>query len=87
MLTIYAPLNRERKEIRLLRILPSSDELETKCSLKTVSLLDQSDFEALSYCWGDPSVTTQITLCGREVSVTLNLGHALKQFRESAQTA
>ncbi|KAK3331172.1 heterokaryon incompatibility protein-domain-containing protein [Apodospora peruviana] len=47
---LYQPLNNEACEIRLLTLLPNDD-------------LDEVDgsFQALSYAWGDPFITTGIT--------------------------
>ncbi|KAM7191506.1 hypothetical protein V8F33_008857 [Rhypophila sp. PSN 637] len=39
--------------IRLLEILPTPD-VEMRCCLVTVELIDESVFDALSYPWGDP---------------------------------
>ena len=64
---IYAPLNQGTREIRLLRLSPSSMlEEQPRCFLETVSLDDNPRFEALSYAWGNPNIKRPIKLENRE---------------------
>jgi heterokaryon incompatibility protein (HET) len=78
----FKPLNHSNREIRLIQI----DEQETaksrdgafKYSLVHTSLLLQPSFSALSYVWGEPSLTENIWLDGILVPVTTNLAAALK---------
>jgi len=63
---LYRPLDASRSEIRLLEIL-GGDELDddgtmVRCRLSTVSLDDNPDFCALSYVWGDATVTAPISV-------------------------
>ncbi|KAF6823184.1 heterokaryon incompatibility protein [Colletotrichum plurivorum] len=70
-----------KREIRLLKI---EDNFQVSCNLHIVSLDDDPYFIALSYVWGDPSVTEEIVLDGVKTAVTTNLASALKhadQFR------
>lgn len=79
---VYQPLHTARKEIRLVTILPLTDPDSTIfCSIETVSLHDNPDYEALSYCWGDSSITKRALLDGHEIDITTNLYHALAQFQ------
>ena len=88
---LYQPLNRGRREIRLLTIEPKSraDYIEAtrvspvKCQLSVVSLDDSDiEYEALSYAWGDPSVTKPIIVNDQLVSATENLAAALRQIED-----
>ena len=88
---LYQPLNRGRSEIRLLTIEPKSraNYFETirispvKCHLSIVSLDDGDvEYEALSYAWGDPSVTKPILVNDQLVPATENLAAALRQIED-----
>lgn len=84
----YQPLDIERKEIRLLEILsPGTDALPTTCRLSTVSLTENENisFAALSYVWGDASITTDIVLDGTAFPVTTNLAMALRYVKHHWQ--
>jgi hypothetical protein len=79
----YSPLNRERAEIRLLRLLPSADGWSpVVCELEHVSLDDDIRYEALSYTWGGDVRTDSITLTGTAFPVTSNLFAALRALRQ-----
>lgn len=79
---IYTKLNREEMEIRLLEILPEdSKDSQIKClMLKARCSVDA--YSALSYTWGDPSITQQILVNGEKIDVTTNLYLALFQLRQ-----
>ncbi|KAH7417920.1 heterokaryon incompatibility protein-domain-containing protein [Cadophora sp. MPI-SDFR-AT-0126] len=80
----YTPLpkqNASRKEIRLLTV-HEGEGTEVRCSLETVSLDEAPPYEALSYVWGDPNRTREITLDGRPFQVTTNLARALRHLRD-----
>ena len=74
----YQPLDASRSEIRLLEILSPDDTGLIICRLRTVSLLESPPFAALSYVWGDPSITEDIELDGITIAVTINLASALR---------
>ncbi|KAF2815759.1 HET-domain-containing protein, partial [Mytilinidion resinicola] len=85
---IYRSLDPAKKEIRLLELLPAppDKQIYASCRLSTVSLLDDKPrFAALSYVWGDPSVTNTILLNGIRWQVTKNLAEALKCLTPKAQ--
>jgi len=71
----------------VLAILPSFKKLSTiKCKLVRVNLdlLDEAPFtfyEALSYTWGDATITESITLDGHAFQVTRNLAAVLRRLR------
>lgn len=75
------PLDPARREIRLLRITGVSDDGVVQCSLSTVSLDDDDvSFTALSYVWGNETITEDIILNGHRRAVTTNLESALRNF-------
>lgn len=81
--SFYQPLDVSQRQIRLLSIDSSKDEASTiSCSLHLSSLEDQPDFNALSYVWGDPSVTQNILVQGEVFAATTNLVSALRHIRE-----
>ncbi|GLA60392.1 hypothetical protein AtubIFM54640_000843 [Aspergillus tubingensis] len=79
----YNKLDSSAKQIRLLTIFPDeNDENLIRASLHTVSLNDACDFEALSYVWGDTSVTVDISVDDRIIGVTPNLHAFLRGLRQ-----
>lgn len=83
---IYEHLGTPKQEIRLAHLLPCPDiKVQARVRLTTVSLLDDLEYEALSYVWGDPTVTAPILLADREWQVTTNLEAALRQLRDAEQ--
>ena len=70
--------------IRVLALLPGTTDDPIRCQLQTVVLGDVASdptYEALSYCWGDKTVTGEIHCNGRAISVTRNLETALRHLR------
>jgi hypothetical protein len=82
---LYQPLNQGLLEIRLLHILPMSQNGQFRLKLGTVSLKENPAFIALSYVCGDASVTKKITVSGNIVSVTSNLYNALVYITRNIQ--
>ncbi len=80
---IYSPLDANRREIRLCRILPFSLNA-VSCVLSTVSLDTAPTFEALSYVWGDSSNRVPIRIDGRQLLVTRNLAAAMRALSSRA---
>lgn len=85
---VYKPLDATKSEIRTL-VLDGSikDEAPVKAQLQHMSLEDMSQimaikFTALSYTWGDPTTTVDITLNGHQFPVSENLYAALKSVRQ-----
>jgi hypothetical protein len=81
MLT-YHPLDAEHQEIRLLTLQPAGawDE-PIRCTTSVVSLLDEPQYDALSYVWGDWENSQQIHVDEQAVKVTRNLYKALRRIR------
>lgn len=77
---IYEPLDKQKREIRLLEIV--SDREPPTCKLLTVSLDDNPVYAALSYVWGDATIKEDIVVNGSTVQVTTNLKAALKHVRK-----
>jgi len=79
---IYTFLNGPTSQFRLAFILPSpcfTDRIE--CSFITTPIDEAPPYEALSYCWGDPSDTEPIVLSKSQFSATKNLASALRHLR------
>jgi hypothetical protein len=74
-------LDLDRREIRLLKILPGSFNDPLRCKLVKVSLDDKPKYNALSYVWGDPTVTKEILVDDIPFAVTTNLETALRHLR------
>jgi len=79
-------LNPTTREIRLLTIHPGDSGSPVSCSVTKACLGTDKDlvlrFNALSYVWGDPTVTEPIYIDGLEVLVTVNLKSALRHIRD-----
>lgn len=82
----YEPLKQNRKAFRLLVLLPGSRQDDIACTLTEYCLDDwHGKYDALSYVWGDASVTTPIQVNGDTLMITTNLRAALLNLRKSDQ--
>ena len=74
-------------EIRVVILRPGSFGDPIVCQLEHIKLIPDSDYEAVSYVWGDAAVTKPITLDGREYPVTTNLYTGLQflRYKESSR--
>ncbi|KAH7148148.1 heterokaryon incompatibility protein-domain-containing protein [Fusarium sp. MPI-SDFR-AT-0072] len=79
---IYAPL-RSPDSIRLINVQPGDPGSGVECELLTTRLQGAPMYQALSYCWGDPTRTQLIKCNGQDFAVTTNLYDALSRLRES----
>ncbi|KAK9779546.1 putative Heterokaryon incompatibility domain-containing protein [Seiridium cardinale] len=68
-------------EIRVLILYPGEKGSPIKCGLQHPSLQAKPKFEALSYVWGDPTVTKDISCDGNPRNVGQNLYNALDWLR------
>ena len=75
------PLNRDRREIRLLTLENGKAEDSVICSLRTVSVDNEPQFNALSYAWADSEKKERIRINGVDVPVTTSAEHALRSIR------
>ncbi|KAI1865326.1 uncharacterized protein JN550_008374 [Neoarthrinium moseri] len=71
----------EANHIRVVILLPGAFDDPIKCALEHVELLPNSDYEAVSYSWGDATVTKPILVNDRIYPVTTNLFTALQYLR------
>ncbi|KAF1982508.1 hypothetical protein K402DRAFT_340114 [Aulographum hederae CBS 113979] len=66
---------------RLLELLPGQKDEPVCCRLTTVEWRDRPVYEALSYTWGDRSVTVPLKCNEKRLDVTTNLHAALLHLR------
>lgn len=78
------PLNKSQTRILRLHSQPSNATV-VSCSLEVMTLDPEPSmvYTALSYVWGDASVTDNIIVNGVSFTVTTNLVSALKQIRKA----
>ncbi|GKZ18502.1 hypothetical protein AbraIFM66951_003382 [Aspergillus brasiliensis] len=82
----YTPLHPHKDEIRLFKLFPNVDEnARVQGSLEVVPLDEAPDFEALSYTWGDVTVTADITVADCIVGIPTNLEACLRALRHPTQ--
>lgn len=74
-------------EIRIVILRPGSFGDPIVCQLEHIQLIPDSDYEAVSYVWGDAAITKPITLDGRVYPVTTNLYTGLQflRYKESSR--
>jgi Heterokaryon incompatibility protein (HET) len=78
----YQPLgSTSTLSTRLVKLLPADDRDDIQLVIECVELGNCASYEALSYCWGDPSVKTTIWCDGGSLHVTKNLKSALLHLR------
>ena len=79
----YRPPSRERKQIRLLTVEPGQYPDPVRCSLRHV-VIDEEPypcFETISYCWGDSSKRSWLTIDGITVNVPASSKAAIQRMR------
>ncbi|KAI1115551.1 heterokaryon incompatibility protein-domain-containing protein [Nemania sp. NC0429] len=77
----HRPLSENGKEIRIIKLLPNTFNAPVECELEHIVLKPGADYEAVSYCWGDASVTQPILLNGKPYPITVNLLDGLRYLR------
>jgi hypothetical protein len=85
---IYQKLKAEDFEIRLLTILPSAElsaPINCQIHITTLAQSPPPKYRALSYVWGDPRNTLEISLNNVSVQVTINLASALQHIRDKEE--
>ncbi|KIH86519.1 hypothetical protein SPBR_08203 [Sporothrix brasiliensis 5110] len=89
---VYVPIS-NNFEIRLLELLPATgddpsadthDDDIVRVELHSASLESLPPFEAISYCWGDPSDVRSIHCNDVPLDITVSLYGALRRFRPAA---
>ncbi|KAI7490865.1 hypothetical protein KC351_g326 [Hortaea werneckii] len=83
--SIWKPLDKEKREIRILLLQPSGEEDDALyADLEIVSLDREPKYKAISYVWGDALDTTVMFVNGGKViEITRSLAAALRRFRDS----
>ncbi|KAK3619143.1 hypothetical protein LTR56_024198 [Elasticomyces elasticus] len=79
---IYAPIDTQAQEIRLLTLAPGGETAMPTGVLLPYKLADCPAYHALSYTWGDASFKIPITINGCPFMVTGNLYTALEKLRD-----
>jgi hypothetical protein len=74
----YTPLS--HRTIRVLELHHGNEEDPVVCTIIAQKIEDMA-YEAISYVWGDASLSFPITCNGKRLFITQNLGSALKAFR------
>ena len=85
----YNPLDSPqstRPFIRLLELYPGRASNQVEASLKEVSLSSELEYEAVSYCWGDPKDVSTILCNGQQLHVPRRLEVALRNMRYLERT-
>jgi hypothetical protein len=77
---IYRRLSGDEKT-RLIVLQPGQHRDDLQCHIKHIHSLQDQEYEALSYTWGEESKEHSIFFAGREFKVTTNLDAALRQLR------
>lgn len=77
----HRPLSENGKEIRIIKLLPNTFHAPVECELEHIVLDPGADYEAVSYCWGDASVTQSILLNGNPYPITINILDGLRYLR------
>ena len=79
--TFAYPRLREDQKTRLMILEPGAPDDEFKCHLKHIHSLQDHEYEALSYVWGETSTSHVIQCSGMKIHITANLEGALRQLR------
>ncbi|KAK8040931.1 hypothetical protein PG994_013938 [Apiospora phragmitis] len=79
----HRPLGDSPTEIRIVSLLPGEYGDPIECVLEHIDTDTTKDYEALSYCWGEASITKPILLDNKPYPVTTNLFDGLQRLRQS----
>lgn len=87
--TIYTPLYKSLQQMRLLVLQPSADfAAPIECSLHISDhLAEDEPYRAISYAWGDLTITKPILVNGIDIQITVNLESALHYIRDPSKPA
>ncbi|KAK0669937.1 heterokaryon incompatibility protein-domain-containing protein [Cercophora samala] len=77
----YQPIDQSVAQIRVLTLHPGSSGDPISCSLTHHRLQHDNDYEALSYCWGDPTPNHLISIDTASLRVTKSAHDALRHLR------
>ncbi len=70
------------RSFRLLTLVPGQGDEDIGCTLTSTTLDSEVDFEAISYAWGDPTLTRRLWCNGKLSALTESLYSVLWQLRE-----
>jgi len=76
---VHSPLPDPETHIRLLEVQQGDSEQHVVCAMSVWPLESAPPYSAISYTWGDPALTTSITIDGRTMVVRQNGEYALQQ--------
>jgi hypothetical protein len=77
----YEPLDPSVDSIRLLELEPADNQQILRCRIIHVPFRKRPKYEALSYTWGSPELTSTILLNGTPMAIRPNLHDALLALR------
>ena len=80
----YHALSPDEEQIRTLILHAGQVGEPIQCSLRIVSLVEEPSYDALSYVWGDATVTKPIHVEGVQFDATANLECALRHLRDTS---
>ncbi|KAF2840686.1 HET-domain-containing protein [Patellaria atrata CBS 101060] len=72
--------------IRLLELRPGKANSRLLCQLRSVPISEAPSYSAISYAWGHTKEREDILCEGRRLSITPNLGDALRRFRSTERS-
>lgn len=75
------PLSPDRSQIRILRLRRGSGDEPLLCSLSVADLDSRPNYEVLSYVWGNPKSTEEMTVVDIPFQATRNLADFLRCLR------
>ena len=81
--TLYNKLNPQKREVRVIALLPGQWSETIHCVLNVVSPGEGCSYQALSYVWGDPRIRREILINQHPFPVTINLFLALRRLRDA----
>jgi hypothetical protein len=82
----YEPLDRARKSIRLLQVLPGDQEDSIHCKLHYCDLDAKPEYQALSYMWDRGRDEKRLHCDGKAIVIGRNLWRFLHEYRKTRKT-
>ena len=80
---VYTPLDVSRKEIRTLTVHPGPEDEPVRAPLQHISLLSPTDYETISYVWGDATQRASILVNGKVLDVHASAEKAICRVRQA----
>ena len=77
----YQALDEAAHEIRILSLQPGAFDDPISCTISHEPLRSADDYEALSYCQGDPILCREISINEASFAVTKSAAYALRYLR------